>query len=185
MSGEENKKRILFWSITIILIIFIYGTLGYVRPVVNFLVEHKLKTFAVAFILLGFFSALFFTLIYNKRVKLINLIVVILVGIAYAFFLKFLVVMPEERIHFAEYGLVAFFLYKALKIDVRNKIEIFVIGSILLFLFGWGDELIQKLLPDRYYDLRDVFINFISGVLVFILMLSVGYSEKAYEEEYY
>ena len=31
---------------------------------------------------------------------------------------------------------------------------------------GWGDELVQGVLPNRVYDLRDVLLNAIAGALV-------------------
>jgi hypothetical protein len=88
--------------------------------------------------------------------------------------------LPEERIHYLEYGLLAGFLYCAL-LERHNRLfsrpgtrlgsrVIRALGPILgalclNALFGWLDEGIQALLPDRHYDLRDVMMNALAGTI--------------------
>jgi hypothetical protein len=72
--------------------------------------------------------------------------------------------LPEERIHFVEYGILAFFLFRALRIDLP-LVPSFVWAFVIASLIGWGDEGIQYLLPNRYYDNRDVLLNSISALL--------------------
>ena len=51
----------------------------------------------------------------------------------------------------------------------RTVIEI-LLSVALTALAGWGDEGIQAVLPNRYYELRDVGLNVAAGVLVVVSM---------------
>ncbi len=39
-------------------------------------------------------------------------------------------------------------------------------------LCGWGDEGIQSLLPDRFYDVRDIAINAVAGILAVLACMA-------------
>lgn len=71
---------------------------------------------------------------------------------------------PEEAIHLIEYSLLTFLLFKALTLQNQDKM---VIGSTinLVFLVGTLDEFLQWITPERFWDFRDVAINFASGCL--------------------
>ena len=83
--------------------------------------------------------------------------------------------IPEEKIHFPEYGFLAYLLYRALKIDVSNKTA-YLVSFLLCAGFGWLDEGIQFLLPNRYYETKDVILNILGGGLGLYLTFIV---EKA------
>ncbi len=72
--------------------------------------------------------------------------------------------VPEERVHFLEYGALALLGRWALEHHlppVAQAAAAWLIAS----LAGWGDELIQLILPDRVYDLRDVAVNSVAALL--------------------
>lgn len=77
--------------------------------------------------------------------------------------------IPAEKIHFIEYGLLAYFVYQALQLDVSRKkayyFTFFITGAL-----GWIDEGIQKFLPNRVYDIRDVIINAFAGFLAILFI---------------
>jgi len=60
--------------------------------------------------------------------------------------------------------LLAYLIYRALRLDLKNG-RLYLTTIILSGIVGWGDEGIQHLLPNRYYDLRDVTFNFLGAVL--------------------
>jgi hypothetical protein len=65
---------------------------------------------------------------------------------------------PEEAVHFLEYGLLGFFLFRALSHSIRDKsiyLTAFFIGS----LTGIFDEILQWAMPGRYFDFRDAGLN--------------------------
>lgn len=95
----------------------------------------------------------------------INLIWIGAVSGAYLFFTVRLWENPEEAVHFLEYGVLSYFAYVALRFHVKD-ISIFFTASLMTLFVGTLDEVIQWLVPGRYWDIRDVGFNFIGGVLL-------------------
>lgn len=91
---------------------------------------------------------------------------------AYIYFTWSLREAPEEAIHFLEYGLLGFFLFRALSLTVRDK-TIYLDGLLIGAVVGVVDEIIQWMVPGRYWDLRDVGLN-ILAVGLFQLALWKG-----------
>lgn len=89
-----------------------------------------------------------------------NIFIIGLLGsIGFAIFK--LIPLPIERIHFIEYGILGWLSYWA--------------GSKKAFLYvvtiGIIDELIQGILPNRYFDIRDIFMNVIGGCIGIFMRL--------------
>lgn len=81
---------------------------------------------------------------------------------------------PEEKLHFVEYGLVgvlAFLSMPAAWTTARRAL------AALLFTgaAGWLDEGIQAVLPNRYYDLRDVAFNAAAGAMAIATFLALRF----------
>ncbi len=71
--------------------------------------------------------------------------------------------IPEERIHFIQYGLCGYLYMNAasgLSAAVWKKVSIAIVITVLA---GIGDELIQEILPSRVYDIRDIYFNSFAG----------------------
>ena len=70
--------------------------------------------------------------------------------------------IPEERVHFLQYGLLGILVFMT-----RRSGSWWELGALAGFvvLVGIGDELIQWWLPNRVGDLRDVAMNAGAGVL--------------------
>lgn len=66
--------------------------------------------------------------------------------------------IAEERVHFMQYGLMAVLAAGALRWHV-SVAQAYLGALVLTTLVGWGDEVLQDVLPYRYYDLRDVVLN--------------------------
>ncbi len=87
----------------------------------------------------------------------------IITGIYIYFTLK-LWKVPVEAIHFLEYGLLGFFLFRAFRFTIKDKsiyLSAFLFGSVV----GIFDEIIQWMVPLRYWDIRDVGLNSLSIAL--------------------
>ena len=82
----------------------------------------------------------------------------------YTFFTFKLKNIPEEAVHFLEYGVLGFFLFKALSHHIKDK-SIYITATLLTLLFGIFDEVIQWTIPQRYWDFRDAALNGLSGGL--------------------
>lgn len=76
---------------------------------------------------------------------------------------------PEEKIHFIEYGILAYLVFRALMLD-HGKWEAYAGAFALTAALGWVDEGIQHLLPNRYYQTSDVVLNAVSGLLGLLLV---------------
>ena len=78
--------------------------------------------------------------------------------------------LPEEQIHFFEYGMVGILFTRALRGSGMPKFPSLTGALALGSLAGWMDELLQGFTPGRHFDLRDVVLNMVSiglGLLVF------------------
>lgn len=71
---------------------------------------------------------------------------------------------PEEKIHFIQYGVLAGLLVAAL--GERPPWLRVPAALLLTALAGLGDEAIQRYLPNRIFDWKDVQINAAAGALV-------------------
>ena len=72
---------------------------------------------------------------------------------------------PEEAMHFVQYGVLSLLLFRALRMhcpDPGLYGVAFLMGSIV----GVVDELIQWVMPGRYFDFRDIGINVAAVALV-------------------
>ena len=76
--------------------------------------------------------------------------------------------LARERLHLVEYGFVGFFLYRALRLDIgRNRA--YAVSFCLTVVIGIGDELIQLMLPQRFFEIKDVQLNAFSAGLGLML----------------
>lgn len=84
----------------------------------------------------------------------------------------------QERLHLAEYGLLALAFRRALELRAAGRggrpgpLGVAVRAAGLAAVAGLADELIQGVLPNRQYDLRDVGFN--AGAAVLALAASAG-----------
>ena len=72
---------------------------------------------------------------------------------------------PEEAIHFVQYGVLGVLVFRALAFK-RHDVSIYFSAAVIGGMIGIVDEIIQWLVPQRQWDLRDVWINFFAVALV-------------------
>ena len=67
---------------------------------------------------------------------------------------------PGEKIHMFQYGIFGWLLFKALALDSKNtSVHLYLTGGLICLIAGALDEVIQGILPNRYFTWHDVFIN--------------------------
>ena len=71
---------------------------------------------------------------------------------------------PEEAIHFLEYGVLGALLYRALRTQIPDA-TVFIAAALIGTMVGTVDEIIQWVVPGRYWDFRDIVLNGSAGVL--------------------
>ncbi|MBD3272069.1 MAG: hypothetical protein GF384_05980 [Elusimicrobia bacterium] len=167
----RSKKQA--WFHVIVFIGFIYATLGLVRPISTLLKQYHLMgpVVAVCLIILALVYARI--IIKHKAYRLTPLLAIGLISALYGASLVLFVVQPEERIHFVEYGIVAILLLRAFSFSINRRWIAFGASLGMCTALGYIDELIQYVLPNRVYDLRDVGLNAFSGLLSLFFMLSI------------
>ncbi len=180
----KKEKRNYWWLAVIILTLIIYLTLPLGPEIIKFLSDTINNLFNIdygyyiighcAAVIIGF---IFLFLIYNiikKRKQLLKfynyLILLIILGI-YTYFLLTMKV-PTEKIHFIEYGLLSWFIYRALKKNI-NDISIFFITLFIGYPISLLDEFIQYLIPSRSGELVDAIWNFYSVALIQLFIVFV------------
>jgi hypothetical protein len=76
---------------------------------------------------------------------------------------------PEEALHLVEYAVLASLVFNALRYKVRDW-TIYVSTVLIILLCGIADELLQWMLPSRFWDYRDVGVNLLGGALCVIII---------------
>lgn len=82
---------------------------------------------------------------------------------------------PEEKIHFIEYGVLAGLIRAAM---APRSVWLRVAAILFTALAGLGDEVIQRYIPNRVFDWRDVAVNATAGALVVVTVELLGLSER-------
>jgi hypothetical protein len=80
---------------------------------------------------------------------------------------------PEEAVHFLEYGILGVLLFRALRTGIQDN-SVFVAGALIGIFVGIIDEIIQWLVPGRFWDFRDIVLNGGASVLVQIALSVVA-----------
>ena len=183
---SQLERRL--WYAAGLCLLLIYISAAFARPVANALRDRDLLRLSVA--------ALFVVAGVVLVVGLVRLkpgwrtwSATAVVAAVYLIVLTAIPMVAEERLHFLQYGIVGGLVYLALRERQRQwadssaesrdwltRYPSSLVAVLLTGLGGWLDEGIQELLPDRYYDLRDVAFNVLAGLLA---VLSIKLIEAA------
>ncbi len=150
------------WAAAGAWLLLIYSTLYVARPITEWLRERNLLRLAVG---IAFGLTAVGIVAWGRRQPLTSgqWAVVATAGavtLVAASFLR----LPEERLHFVEYGILAALAHGALRERRARRAGLWTVA--LTATAGLGDELIQGLLPNRYFGWRDVAMNAGAGLLV-------------------
>ncbi len=95
--------------------------------------------------------------------------IAVALGVATVYFMVFVRMgIAEERTHLIEYGIVALLIHAALDERAMRSQHVLapaVLAVALTGFLGVLDELIQALLPNRVFDLRDILFNALAAVM--------------------
>ncbi|MCP4896176.1 MAG: hypothetical protein GY906_04305 [bacterium] len=142
----------------------IYGFLPFGRDVIITLRQSHLLGTVVTLVFFAAVAAGVYHIVFNVRLsdKVAFAALVLLAVATGALVLGFEV--PEERVHFLEYGVLALLARHALSGHMSAAAQ-YLGAWLLASVAGWGDELIQWVLPTRVYDLRDVAVNSVAALV--------------------
>jgi hypothetical protein len=73
-------------------------------------------------------------------------------------------ISPEEAVHFLEYGLLGILLFRALSHRLRDA-GIYAVAVLVGSLVGTADEIIQWIVPRRFFAFSDIWLNAYAVIL--------------------
>ena len=165
----ERQKKILAWlwvGLCILAIFLVVPTARTIQKFVSSVGGRSLFGYAVlAATGLVFFSLLYILIFRLKIRAAANYVWLTAVAGLYVYFTLKLWRNPEEAVHFLEYGLLGYLLFRALSFSIRDSSiypGAFLIGSLV----GVGDEILQWMMPNRYWDFRDAGLNALAAGLI-------------------
>jgi len=140
--------RFLLWG----WLLFIYATVPVARDLLR-LKESGLLPYVdralEVLLVLGALGAILLLLSHGARAVPFVLFVIFLVWWAWR------LPYPEEKVHLFEYAVLGFLAARCFRSPWK--------AMLFVFLAGVGDEVFQYFLPERVFDLRDIFLNTVSG----------------------
>lgn len=92
----------------------------------------------------------------------------LMLGLSLAFCLD-RITIPAKRFHFLEYAPLAVLVFDALRFHCRDRYH-YVWTMVVVSLVGLGDEIIQGILPNRYFGLNEVVTNAAAGLFALIFV---------------
>jgi len=173
------------WLLAGLLLLLTWSTLSVARTVTSWLRDHDLLVSTMAVTVAPLVVALLWDL-RRSRAGWREWAVLAAVAVVLAALSRTLT-GPEEAMHFVQYGLLATLVYGALNERRRatpGRPSLLLrhhalVAVVLTALAGWVDEGIQYLLPNRYYDLRDVAFNAGPGVLAVVALVGRQWARRS------
>lgn len=170
---ETISERKFAWSIVALYIVLIFLMLGDVVLMMD-IAERKLGQnldIMLSYLPYLFIAFILFYLVFIKREKRLSYYFFLVIIILCIFFVvKFLDsdptrIYPVEKVHLVEYGILGALSFWAVSLHRFGLIASYVLVFLIALIVGSIDEIVQHFLPLRYFDIRDIFVNFNSGVL--------------------
>jgi hypothetical protein len=129
--------------------------------------------FTVSCILLATLGAVRYALRHRRRIGGAGLAWLAACSAGYLYYAYVLRAVPEETLHFLQYGMLGYLVFRALSHNIRD-VAIYFNAAAACALIGALDEVIQWITPQRYFDWRDVKLNAVSGALMQVA-LALGF----------
>ena len=173
---SHRERRLWLW--TLVVVAAVYSTLGLAGILPAWLEEQGLGAiiFSSAMLLVGA-TVVAQGLRNQSSVKEIGVVL----GVAAVYLTLFMRLTHAERTHLIEYGVVASFIYEALRERKAHggRVPVPPLTAILLTgLIGTIDELVQILLPARVFDPIDIWFNVLAAAMAVLARLVVERAKR-------
>lgn len=164
-----RDRQLLWWALTTGYLGATYATLGdmpaYWSRINDALSGHGLL---FQYLLYSAVGAALLVFLYGKgflgRPLHLAVTVVFLAAFAVMFYLE---TNPGEKIHMLQYGVLGWLVHKSFSFGFpATSRRLYVAAGAVVLAAGAVDEVIQGLLPNRYFTVHDVFVNGLSGIMV-------------------
>lgn len=164
----RDRWELMPWIWVILCSFFIFLTIPFARGIQRFVYNafgKELFTYTILIIVLIAFIALLYLFIFRLRIRRFSQYIWLAASAAlYSYFTIKLKEHPEEAFHFLEYGVLSYLFFIALSKRVHDH-SIYITSISFVLLIGVLDEFIQWMMPERFWDIRDVGLNTLSAAI--------------------
>jgi VanZ family protein len=165
---RDNRISLSAWLPVLLCYSVILATVPVARRLQRFVYTTTGPEFFTWFVIISILAGLavlMYFFIFRLKVKRRSQYVWILVCAGIVLYNTFrLSKHPEEAIHFLEYGALACFIFTALRRSVPDR-TVYFSSLLLVSLAGISDEFFQWMMPQRFWDFRDVWLNTFAGAI--------------------
>jgi hypothetical protein len=161
MLNTEHKKPMTPWIVTGVYLLGVYSILPiaplWVQGLFD-LIGYKYSSYLINSILLTLSIAALYRIIrYNRKNGLYALLPLLL-----SIWFVSQIDKAAERLHLLEYGILGMMVCWAA--GYPNGLRL-LLALLAVIVAGGVDEMIQYFLPNRYWDIRDIWFNSLGGIL--------------------
>lgn len=171
--SSKRERRLWLWTVAVV--VAIYSTLGPATTVAAALRERNLLRVSIGLALVLVLGPVLWRWL-RQRPGWRE--VGAAMGVAFAYWMVWIRVGSwEERTHLIEYGVVAALIHMALLERDDNGRPVSMPAALAVgatAVLGLLDEGIQALLPNRVFDIRDVFFNALAGFMIVAARLAIA-----------
>lgn len=159
------------WAAVILYTVALYGTLTIAFRLYSYIFDRMGKPFmssAMMWIYAPVGLFLLCLLVFRLPRRTGAYLTFLMLGLALFYCLTRLEV-PAKRFHFLQYAPLGVLVFDALRFHCRDRYH-YIWAMAIVSLVGLGDEILQGILPNRYFGVNEVVINSAAGffALVFI-----------------
>jgi ribose/xylose/arabinose/galactoside ABC-type transport system permease subunit len=146
------------WGLLALYVVCVLGSLPFTRDVTLTLRDHNLLTSSVTGLYLVAVGAVVYHMTFDVQLSDVVAFValVALAGLTAALILGHEI--PEERVHYLQYGLMAWLARSAFGWSMPAG-RAYLAALVFATGIGIADELVQYILPSRVYDFADIVLN--------------------------
>lgn len=175
--SSARERRL--WAWTLAIVVAIYTTLGLARTLAGALRDQDLQAAVFVFGALLVATAVFAL---ARKVRPGGAEIGVALGVVAVYLLVFVrMTSPVERSHLIEYGVVAVFVYEALKERSSHGRRVLApawLAIAVTALFGAVDESIQVFLPSRVFDPQDIYFNTLAAAMAIAASVMLGRARR-------
>ena len=150
-------------------ILLLYGTLSETPKFITWLTERNILEHFIAAPFVISIPLLFYVAVKAGRYGNISFWISSLFLYLAFLFIKDSVSAPAEILHIVLYAVLGIFLFAVLRFKL-NGLRLFMSVAFLTTFFGILDEGIQFMLPNRYFDMNDILINSVGGLMALVVI---------------
>lgn len=176
--SSRRERRLWGWALAAV--VAIYSTLGLAATLAQTLQSEWLigAVFVAGFALI---LAMILTQGLKTRPRGVEIGVALGVVAVYLLVIVRLALPPAERTHLIEYGVVGVLIYEALAERAGNGRSAPLpplLAILITGLLGVGDEVIQGILPNRFFETTDILVNIMAGGMAILASATLGWARR-------